>query len=115
MTDSVRYARISRTWAFTFLAVSLVASFALEKTLVPDRGKALFFAIFMTGCAVKTAEKVFCNHRVRLLLLSVAVVHAVLVIYFPIDNKYAGAYLLPAAILDYVVFYVAFMKVARGL
>ncbi len=114
-TESVRYERITRTWAFLFLAITFVFSIALERTIAPGRGKAIFFATFMAGCAIKTAQKVWRDSKVLALLFCVVVLHAALVFVIPLDDQYAGGLLFPAAILDYVVFYLIFQKVAQGL
>lgn len=111
----VRYERITRTWAFLFGAISLAVAIFLNETIAHGRGKSLFFVIFMTGCAIKTARNLLEDKKILVFLFFVILLHILLVFVIPTDDQYPGGILFPAAILDYTIFYLIFQRIAKGL
>lgn len=110
---SVPFQRISRVWMLLFLLLSFTLSFALEHFIVPGRGKATFYTIFMTGCAIKTAQPRLRDWTVLAYLLLYSTLHIAMIFLAPLDDDYPGGLLLPAAIADYTIFYLIYERVGK--
>lgn len=107
--------RISRIWAFSCMLISLVAAIGLNETVAQGHGKAIFFGFFMTAFIAKIAQKVISEPKIIAFLSCVAAFHVILVFISPPDSAYPGGILFPAGILELIVLYYAFQRVARSL
>lgn len=105
---------ISRMWAFSAMLICMAIAIALNETVVHGHAKAIFFALFMTAFITKMTQTVIRQAKIRLFLVGVLIFHAFLAFAFPNDASYPGGLLFPVGILDLIVMYFIFQKVARA-
>ena len=96
------------------MLLALIPAFALNATIAHGHGKPIFFALFMTALVTKIAQNGLTNRKVILFLVVVAGFHLALIFLLPLDNRYPGALLVPAGMVDLVILYYLFRRVAGG-
>jgi hypothetical protein len=100
--------QLTRTWVLASAAICFAVALLADSTVLPDRGKAVGYALFLTVCIIKTFQDYWREIRALLFLGFVAAFHASLIYLLPTDRSYSGVLLMPAAIADGAIFYYLF-------
>jgi len=95
------------------MAICLIIAIFLNETIAHQHGKAIFFAIFMTAFITKIAQPYMLRTTIQVFIFCVAACHIALIFVIPIDRAYPGGLLFPVGIIDLLIFYFIFQKIAR--
>jgi hypothetical protein len=102
-------------WAFSTMLICMAIAIGMNETVANGHGKAIFFALFMTAFIAKISQKFIRERRIKVFLMGVLAFHVILVFVIPNDGRYPGGLLFPAGILDIIVMYFLFQRVARSI
>jgi hypothetical protein len=84
--------------------ISLVAAILANESLLPDRGRIVFFSTLMSLMAVYTAKPMLKHMGAQVFILSYVLLHlAAVALPFTHDTDYAGPVLLSFVFADYVL------------
>ena len=97
--------------AIAILIPSLVVSILINAYFFPGRGRIVFFDIFMSLVAIYTSYPEWRRLGAILFLVFYIALHAAIA-FMPAfrDDAYAGVFLLPFAVVDYVMMVIGLRK-----
>jgi hypothetical protein len=107
--------RISTKFFLFTLLVSVGLGFALGMSVLHGHVKAIIYVTAICMIAAKTCHNVINDRKILILIVIFVTIHLGMIFVMPKDDFMPGGFMIPVGVMDYLIFYFIFLRIARNI